>query len=94
MRAERIVGLLGRDDQKVCVGVPRAGVEIHFLLTQAERAWIARMAIGVKVRHHRDIDPQRAKRRNPRRLEIERAEIGYLLVEVRMEMADCDLVAG
>src|SRR5260370_42610351 len=82
------VRLFTGDEQEVAVGEAPAALEIDFLLIEAKLARVARMRVGVEVGEDGDIDSQIAEDRQPGGLEIHRAYVGKLLVEVKMEMAD------
>jgi hypothetical protein len=74
--------------------VAAAGVEVGLLLFEPQRPRIFRVTITVEVGHHRDIDSERPKGGNPRRLGIDASGVQHLFVEVRVEVADRHLKAG
>src|SRR5712692_9688837 len=86
--SEISVGLFTGDEQEVAVGEALAAFEIDFLLIQAKLARVVRMRVGVEVGEDGDIDSQIAEDRQPGGLEVHRADVGELFVEVKMEMAD------
>src|SRR5262249_44777837 len=71
-----------------------ADVEVGFHLLETQRSRILRVAIAVKIGHHRDVDAERPEGGNPRRLKIEASGVQRLFVEVRVEMTDGHLEAG
>ena len=92
MPAKVSVGLFAGHEQEVGIRMAAACFEVLVLLVKADLSGIVGMAIAVKVRHYRDVDAKAAERCDPRWPQIEGAGIDELLVEVRVEMADRDLV--
>ena len=69
-------------------------LEVDLFFHEANRARILRMRIVVEVAQIDNVDSESAEDRDPRRLVIQVVAIAELLVEIQMEMAGHDLVAG
>ena len=61
MPAQRIVGLLTWNDEKIAIGEAAAAVKINLLLLEPQRAGIFRVRIGVEIRDACDVDAQSAE---------------------------------